>query len=134
MSWSRWPINSAWPKASFTPNEAGAYSVRILPGNVQAQGDPAVRPATLNLRVETAHSELDRPKLDRGLLEDVAHASGGAVVSLANYEQIPDAFKVKQVGRLLEYRNELWDAPIVFGSLMVLLTLEWILRKRSRMA
>jgi hypothetical protein len=121
-------------EAAFTANEAGAYSVRILPGNVGAQGDPSVRPATLNFRVEAARSELDRPKLDRGLLEDVARSSGGSVLSLANYEQIPDAFKVHEVGRLLEYRDELWDAPILFGSLMVLLTLEWILRKRSRMA
>ena len=89
--------------------------MRILPGNIQAQGDPSVRPATLNLRVETAHSELDRPKLDRALLEDMARSSGGSVVSLVDYEQLPEAFKVKQVGRLLEYRNELWDAPIVFG-------------------
>ena len=36
--------------------------------------------------------------------------------------------------RLLEYRDELWDAPLLFGGLMVLLTVEWILRKRSRMA
>jgi hypothetical protein len=105
-----------------------------LPGNISAQGDPSVRPATLNLRVETAHSELERPKLDRALLEDVARSSGGSVVMLTNFDQVPAAFKVKQVGRLLEYRNELWDAPIIFGSLMVLLTLEWIVRKRSRMA
>ena len=121
-------------EATFTVNEAGAYSVRILPGNIGAQGDPSVRPATLNLRVEAAQSELDRPKLDRALLEDLARTTGGSVVSLANYEQLPEAFKIKQVGRLLEYRDELWDAPIIFGSLVVVLTLEWILRKRARMA
>jgi hypothetical protein len=121
-------------QAEFTPNEAGAYSVRILPGNVAAESDPDVRPATLNFRVEAAHSELDRPKLDWSLLEDVAKASGGAAFSLAEYEKIPDAFKIKQVHRVLEYRDEMWDAPIVYGSLMVLLTLEWLLRKRSRMA
>ncbi|HEV3021802.1 MAG TPA: hypothetical protein VGX76_05025, partial [Pirellulales bacterium] len=121
-------------EGTFTANEVGAYSVRILPGNVSAQGDPSVRPATVNVRVEAAHSELDRPKLDRALLEDVAKISGGSLIALANYEQIPKAFKIKQVGRLLEYRDELWDAPLIFGSLMVLLTAEWILRKRSRMA
>ncbi len=121
-------------EASFTANEAGAYSVRMLPGNIQAQGDSAVRPATLNLSVEAAHGELDRPKLDRALLEDVARVSSGRVLALEDYEQIPEAFQVKRVGRLLEYRDEMWDAPIVFGSLLVLLTVEWILRKRSRMA
>jgi hypothetical protein len=121
-------------ETSFTATEAGVYSVRVLPGNVIAQGDPAVRPATLSLRVEAASSELDRPKLNRALLEDIAKASGGRVLSLADYQQVPAAFKVKQVGRLLEYRDELWDAPIVFGGLMMLLTLEWVLRKRARMA
>ncbi len=121
-------------EASFTANEAGAYSVRVLPGNIATQGDSAVRPATLNFRVEPASYELGRSKLDRALLADVARASGGEVFSLADYEKIPEAFKVKRVGRLLEYRDEMWDAPIVFGSLMILLTLEWLLRKRSRMA
>ena len=121
-------------ETTFVANEAGTYTVRILPGNAGAQGDPSIRPATINLRVDAAHSELDRPKLDRGLLEDVARASGGSVLALADYERIPTAFKVKQVGRLLEYRDELWDAPLLFGGLMVLLTTEWILRKRSRMA
>jgi hypothetical protein len=121
-------------EASFPLAEAGTYSVRILPGNVASAGDPAVRPATLTLRVEAASNELDRPKLDRALLDDLARASGGSVLDLADYEKLPEAFQVKQVGRLLEYRDELWDAPLVFGALMVLLTLEWVLRKRARMA
>lgn len=121
-------------EGSFPVAEAGTYTLRVLPGNVATVGDPSVRPATLTLRVEPASNELDRPKLDRALLDDVARASGGSLVELADYEEVPDAFKVRQVGRQLEYRDELWDAPIVFGSLMVLLTLEWVLRKRARMA
>ncbi|HEX3726042.1 MAG TPA: hypothetical protein VHV08_07350 [Pirellulales bacterium] len=121
-------------EASFTAHEAGAYTVRIVPGNIGAQGDSAVRPATLNFKVEGANHELDRPQLDSALLADLARSSGGAVFSLTDYEQIPEALKIKRVGRLLEYRDELWDAPLVFGSLMLFLTLEWVLRKRSRMA
>jgi hypothetical protein len=121
-------------EASFTANEAGVYSIRILPAGIAAQGDSAVRPATISIRAEAGDSELERPKLDRALLEDVARASGGKVLSLGEFDQVPDAFKVKEVGRLLEYRDELWDAPILFGSFMVLLTVEWIVRKRSRMA
>ncbi len=122
-------------QGTFTPGETGVYSVRVLPGNVAAQGaDPSVRPATLNFRVESAHSELDRPKLDRALLEDLASASGGSVFSLAEHTRVPDAFEIRQIHRTLEYRDEMWDAPIIFGGLLVLLTLEWLLRKRSRMA
>jgi hypothetical protein len=122
-------------QGTFTPSETGVYSVRVLPGNVASQGaDPSVRPATVNFRVESAHSELDRPKLDRALLEDLAKSSGGRVFSLADHQQVPEAFKIRQIHRTLEYRDEMWDAPIIFGSLMFLLTLEWVLRKRSRMA
>jgi hypothetical protein len=119
---------------SFKAAETGVYNIRVLPGNVAASGDAAVRPATMSIRVEAATSELDRPKLDRALLEDIARASGGSVFSLADFQRVPDAFDIRQVGRQLEYRDELWDAPILFGSLIGLLTLEWVLRKRSRMA
>jgi hypothetical protein len=121
-------------RAEFTPSETGQYTLRVLPGNVANQGDPSVRPATLNFRVEPSHSELDRPKLDRTLLEDMARASGGQVFALADYDKLPEAFKVAEVYRQLEYRDEMWDAPIIFGGLMLFLTLEWLLRKRARMA
>jgi len=121
-------------EGSFTATDAGAYTVRILPGNIGSQNDPSVRPATVNLRVASSDSELDRPKLDMGLLEDVARATGGRAVPLTDFASIPDLFEVKQVARTLEYRDELWDAPILFGGLMVLLTAEWVLRKRARMA
>jgi hypothetical protein len=122
-------------QALYTPAETGVYTMRVLPGNVASQGpDSSVRPATVTFRVESAHSELDRPKLDRALLEDLAKASGGRVYSLSNHQQLPEAFQVRQIYRTLEYRDEMWDAPLIFGSLMFLLTLEWLLRKRSRMA
>ncbi len=117
----------------FTPEEPGTYMVRIIP-NMTGDGDTALRPATLNFKVEPPRQELDNPTLNRGLLDDVARASGGTVFPLADYQKVPDAFAVKQVERVLEYRNELWDAPILFGGVIVLLTVEWVLRKRLRMA
>src|SRR6185295_5799546 len=72
-------------EAAFTATEAGAYSIRVLPGNIAATGDSSVRPATLNFRVDPANNELDRPKLDRAVLADIARASGGELVSLTDY-------------------------------------------------
>jgi hypothetical protein len=96
--------------------------------------DSALRPATLAFRVEPHSQEFDKPALDRGLLDDMTRAAGGQVFTLADYRKLPSAFKIKRVERVLEYRDELWDAPILFGGLLVLLTAEWILRKKSRMA
>ena len=93
-----------------------------------------MRPATLTFRVQPRSQEFDKPALDRALLDDITRAAGGQVFTLANFRDLPDAFKIKRVERVLEYRDELWDAPVLFGLLVVLLTSEWVLRKRSRMA
>jgi hypothetical protein len=120
-------------EATFPVEESGPYLVRIVPATTD--GDlGALRPATLDFRVDPRSQELDKPAIDRALLDDVARAGGGQLFTLADYRQIADSFKIKRVERVLEYRDELWDAPILFSLLLVCLTAEWILRKRSRMA
>ena len=120
-------------EATFPVEEAGPYLVRIVPATTD--GDlGGLRPATLDFRVDPRSQELDKPAIDRALLDDVARAGGGQLFTLADYRQIADSFKIKKVERVLEYRDELWDAPALFSLLLICLTVEWILRKRSRMA
>ena len=121
-------------EASFVANEPGAYTARVTPATMAGDPDGALRPATLTFRVEPPQAERDNPTLDRPLLEELARLSGGAVFTLAEKEKLPAAFPVKQVERVLEYRDEIWNAPILFGTVVVLLTWEWLLRKRYRMA
>jgi len=120
-------------EGSFLAERPGEYMVRIVPSGV-TDLDTELRPATLPLRVEAPRQETDNPTLNRALLEDVARTTGGRVFTLAEHDQVADAFQIKQVERILEYRDELWDAPLLFGGLVVLLTAEWLLRKRFRMA
>jgi hypothetical protein len=67
-------------------------------------------------------------------MEDIARASGGRVFTLAEAAQIPDAFRIRQVDRVLEYREEMWDAPMLALAVITLLTIEWVIRKTYRMA
>jgi cbb3-type cytochrome oxidase subunit 3 len=120
-------------ETSFTANEPGAYILRVLPATA-TELDTGLRPATLAFRVESPRQETDHPTLNRPLLEEVARATGGRVFSLAEADQVASAFKVKQVARILEYRDEMWDAPLLYGGIVLLLTAEWLLRKRYRMA
>ena len=114
-------------EATFAVEESGPYLVRIVPATTD--GDlGALRPATLDFRVDPRSQELDKPAIDRALLDDVARAGGGQFFTLADYRQIADSFKIKRVERVLEYRDELWDAPILFSLLLVCLTAEWILK------
>jgi len=60
-------------EASFTANEAGVYSIRILPASIAAQGDTAVRPATISIRAEELNSR-DAEALVAMLLERIKQA------------------------------------------------------------
>jgi hypothetical protein len=119
--------------ATIPVDEPGPYLVRITPAATIGE-ESAMRPATLTFRVQPRSQEFDKPALDRALLDDITRAAGGQVFTLTDYRDLPAAFKIKRVERILEYRDELWDAPVLFGLLVVLLTSEWVLRKRSRMA
>jgi hypothetical protein len=120
-------------QATFLANEAGSCMVRVLPSS-EAEPDSAPRAATLAFRVEPARQEVDNPTVNRTLLHEIAKASGGQAFTLADADQVAAAFKIKQVVRVLEFRNEIWDAPIVYSGLLCLLTAEWLLRKWYRMA
>ena len=40
---------------------------------------------------------------------------------------------MRQVTRTIETRDELWDAPLIFATIVLALTAEWILRKIFRL-
>jgi hypothetical protein len=40
---------------------------------------------------------------------------------------------VHRVARVLEDRQEVWNAPVIFGGVLCALFLEWVLRKKFRM-
>ncbi|HZZ28832.1 MAG TPA: vWA domain-containing protein [Pirellulales bacterium] len=119
--------------AVFKAEKPGAYLVRVLPGT-SAEGETAVRAATLPFRVDPPQQEFDNPRLNRALLDDIAQASGGKLFMLDQADQIPAAFHIKQVDRVMQYRQELWDAPILALAIVTLLTVEWVSRKTKRMA
>ena len=95
-------------EASFKAEKAGAYLARVLP-SATGDAENAVRAVTLPFKVEPPQQEFDNPRLNRALLDDLARTSGGKVFTLAETNQIPAAFKIKQVDRLLQYRQELWE-------------------------
>jgi hypothetical protein len=55
------------------------------------------------------------------------------VFDLSDANRAADAFKVRKVARTLEDRQEVWNAPIIFGSILLAIFMEWVLRKKYRM-
>jgi hypothetical protein len=118
--------------AQFPAQQAGAYSLRIVAAT-SAEAGASVRPSTTTFRVEPPRREIDEPSLNRTLLADLARLTKGKVFELADVAQLDAAIPMREVTRTIETRDELWDSPLLFSTIVLSLTLEWVLRKKYRM-
>tara|TARA_R110002124_G_scaffold138147_1_gene301487 strand:+ start:1146 stop:3593 length:2448 start_codon:yes stop_codon:yes gene_type:complete len=116
---------------SFPVTQPGTYFVRVWLGDEAAGA--TVKAATLPINVEFPNKELENPTLDEAFLQTMAVSTGGRVFDLSESDGIVNAFKIKQVSRLLEERQEIWDAPLFYILIFGLLVTEWILRKWCRL-
>ena len=55
--------------------------------------------------------------------------TGGRVFDLADVGKLDDAIPMREVTRTLETRDELWDAPLLYATIVLGLTAEWVLAK-----
>jgi hypothetical protein len=118
-------------EATFTVSKPGPHFIKVWSGAEEAK--LVVKAATLQIPVELPNLEYERPTLDLGTLQNIAKASGGAVFDLTEVDKIPAAFKVRKVARVLEDRQEIWNAPIIWGGILLAIFTEWVLRKKFRM-
>jgi hypothetical protein len=132
IRFERVPDDPALLTASFPAQQAGAYTLRIVPVASSDLGS-GVRVSTTTFRVDPPKREVDEPALNRPLLAELARATGGRVFDLADAAGIDEAIRMREVTRTLENRDELWDAPILYITIVLSLTLEWVLRKIYRM-
>jgi hypothetical protein len=116
---------------TFTVTKPGQHFVRVWPGSEDAK--LVVKAATLQVPVEMPNLEYERPTVDVGTLQAMARASGGAVYDLTQADLVPQAFKIHKVARVLEDRQEIWNAPLIWGGVLLALFTEWVLRKKYRM-
>ena len=79
------------------------------------------------------NAETENPGIDRARMEPLATITGGKVLDATQVKQLADAFKIGEVTRVLEDRQEIWDAPILWIGLFLLLVMEWVIRKRVRL-
>ena len=92
-----------------------------------------IRASTTTFRVEPPKREIDEPSLNRPLLTELARLTGGRVFELADLRELDAAIPTREVTRTLETRDELWDAPLFYVTILTCLTVEWVLRKKYRM-
>jgi len=132
LRFERAPDDPGLLTATFPAQQAGAYTVKIVPLAAADLGS-GVRVSTTTFRVDPPKREIDEPSLNRPLLNELARLTGGRVFDLAEAHRLDEFIPLREVTRTLENRDELWDAPLLFATIIVSLTIEWVLRKIYRM-
>jgi hypothetical protein len=117
--------------ATFPVGKAGAHFVRVWAGDLDAKA--TLRPATMEFPVELPNLEYDQPTVNMPVLQGLAKQTGGAVFTLDAADQLASAFKVGRVAHTLEDKQPVFNAPVLFGFVLVCLFVEWVLRKRYRL-
>jgi hypothetical protein len=118
-------------ETTFSVEKPGRHFIRVWTGDADAK--TVERAATLEMPVELPNLEFDNPVQDLSTLQTIARVTGGTVFDLAHGASIPNAFKTRRVARTLEDRQEIWDAPLLWGVVFFAIVLEWVLRKRFRL-
>jgi hypothetical protein len=109
---------------SFVADRIGKFTVRL--GSIASEVDAAQLP----LEVMVPRLELAEPQVDRAFLSRLAAETLGSTVDPAQAAArlpalVPSAAKVIP----MVTNQPLWDAPLAMGIFVLLITLEWVLRK-----
>ena len=118
-------------EAVFPADKPGTHFVRVWSGDPDIKN--AARAATLEVPVNVPNLEYENPTVDVATLQGIARASSGKVFDLSNTAAIADAFTIHKVARTLEDPQEIWDAPLIYGLVLLAIILEWVLRKKLQL-
>jgi hypothetical protein len=133
LRFERVPDDPSALTATFPAQQAGAYTLRVVPATAAVDTGSGIRASATPFRVEPPRREVDEPSLNRPLLAALARATHGRVFELSEVGELDDAIPMREVTRTIETRDELWDAPVLFSTIVLSLTIEWVLRKLYRM-
>jgi hypothetical protein len=119
------------------PGAAGVYSAEWLPTNPGAYKavlrgpDGKTTESLTNVVVESSSLELDEPQQNETLLKRLASLSGGKYLLWSEAAGLPALIPDRHQEVSTRIEHELWDAPLPVLLFVLLLTGEWVLRKRK---
>jgi uncharacterized membrane protein len=111
----------------FTPEESGLHRISFTAVNEKDEIAATVDEAFL---VEPDRREFLRAEYNRPFLSEVSQATGGAVYSLEDLEVLARAVPVPARMDAEEVLLHLWHLPGFYIALVLLLALEWYLRRK----
>jgi hypothetical protein len=114
-------------KAHFVPAEEGVYEHTIdawIDGRY-------IGSQTKSFLVRPSKKEFNNATLKRLFLENLARASNGVYYTPTEVATLPENLRSRRTSTSI-YRSEpVWDTPLWFGLILLLLSAEWIYRRRK---
>jgi hypothetical protein len=109
------------------PETTGRFRLRI--------SDPAIPAAGLStsLDVHAPEDELRRPETDHPLLVHLAAETRGQVVAPDQLDVLPQLLPNRAVRTMDPLRESIWDTPLAFTLVLLLVMAEWIGRRLIRL-
>ena len=112
--------------ARFKAGDSGVYRVVA---DAKRERAP-LGSASASLLVGGADLEMTDPRLNTAVLQRLAGASGGRVVSEADVAEVVSALETNVPAAALSVRRDLWHNGWSFAAIVLLLAGEWVLRRR----
>ncbi len=115
--------------STFVPNRRGTYKIAVE----AFRGKQSLGKDNLSLMVGDPSLEFRNTYLNERLLRRLARDSGGKYYTLKTLKKLPADIVAqgKVITRVRE--KKLWDSPWLFLSFLILLTLEWSIRKTQQL-
>jgi hypothetical protein len=129
-------VEGSWGSYEGTINRTreGKYHMKLLSPDVRKTQPDNVQPSA-DATVELPPGELDRLRMNREELAKAADDTQGGFYTLATADQVLDDIPKPGVPSFNSGRPPLlvWNHALVFCLVMLLLTAEWLLRKRKHL-
>ncbi|MDE0482280.1 MAG: hypothetical protein OXI67_06875 [Candidatus Poribacteria bacterium] len=113
--------------ARFIPNRYGEYTVTAT-GTLN--GENLGKQQGL-FEVKSSYAEFSDAALNIPLLTNLADMSGGKYYPVAEANQLVNQISLVESATSQITDIDIWDLPLIFGMILMLLGLEWFLRKRG---
>ncbi len=113
--------------ARFIPNRYGEYTVTAT-GTL---GGENLGKQQALFEVKPSYAEFSDAALNIPLLSNLADMSGGKYYPVAEADQLVNQISLVESATSQITDVDIWDLPLIFGMLLMLLGLEWFLRKRG---
>jgi len=110
------------------PLESGAYNIRIRASGFDANALQATSPIWVGTR-DTV--ELGRVSLDKNALVQITETGGGVYVHESSAEQMLEKLRPLSSGTVVESDILVWQSFYWFWAVILLLAIEWWMRKRA---